>query len=328
MRAGLNRALHELLADDDRVVLLGEDLHDPGGGAFRVTAGLSTAFPNRVLSTPISEAAIVGTAIGLALAGMRPIVEVMVGDFLMLAADQLLNQAVKLATDVGGVPLVVRTASGGGRGYGPTHSQSLEGIVSAIPGLTVVCPSHRHDPGLLLERAVHDWPFATVVFEHKLTYPLATGLSPFEEAPPTDSDPGARLFPTLVRRSATSDVTVVTYGGMLSTVEAVAEQLADEEIGVDIIVPSLLAPLPVDTLWPLLMKARRVVVVEEGHPAHGFGAELGAVLHERHHGGRFVRIGTPPIPIPAARTLEREVIPSEERILEAIVDALLDASVH
>ena len=131
------------------MIVLGEDLHDPYGGAFKVTAGLSTEFPGRVISTPISEAGVVGASIGLALAGYRPIAEIMFADFVTLAMDQLYNHAVKfpgMFEDMR-VPIVVRTPSGGRRGYGPTHSQSPENLMTAVPGLTVVFPSHRHDSG-------------------------------------------------------------------------------------------------------------------------------------------------------------------------------------
>jgi len=149
VRQALNSALRKLLSEVPEVVLLGEDLHDPYGGAFKVTAGLSTDFPERVISTPISEAGIIGAGIGLALAGRRPIVEVMFADFLALGMDQILNHAVKFPGMFpdGAVPLVIRTPSGGRRGYGPTHSQSTESLMVAVPGLTVVFPSHRHAAG-------------------------------------------------------------------------------------------------------------------------------------------------------------------------------------
>jgi 2-oxoisovalerate dehydrogenase E1 component len=170
VRASLNRSLAGLLAGHCEVLLLGEDLHDPYGGAFKVTVGLSTRFPDRVISTPISEAGVIGASIGLALAGFRPIVEIMFADFLTLGMDQIYNHAVKFPWMFAEarVPLVIRAASGGRRGYGPTHSQSPESLMGAVPGLTVLYPSHRHDPGELLRRAVLDWNSPTIFFEHKL----------------------------------------------------------------------------------------------------------------------------------------------------------------
>ena len=137
--------------------MLGEDILDPYGGAFKVTQGLSTRFPDRVFTTPISEAAIVGMSVGLALRGLHPIAEIMFGDFVALAADQIVNHAAKYPAMYNGqvqVPLVMRTPMGGGRGYGPTHSQSLERLFFGIPHLKLVAPSHAHDPGALLEAAV------------------------------------------------------------------------------------------------------------------------------------------------------------------------------
>jgi 2-oxoisovalerate dehydrogenase E1 component len=317
VRSSLNAALRRLLASDPRVVLLGEDLADPYGGAFKVTAGLSTAFPERVVSTPISEAAIVGAGVGLAMAGGRPVVEIMFADFLTLAIDQLLNHAVKFAgifPDTS-VPLVVRTPSGGHRGYGPTHSQSTETLAAAIPGLTVVVPSHRHDPGLLLETAVREWPHPTVFFENKILYGLSCDQGEYFDAAADLRDPAAALFPTLVSGVGAADVTLVTYGGALPGVEAAAIRLEAEELTVRIIALSLIAPLPCCTLTTLLRDAPLVVVVEESATTHGVGAELGAVLLEAGFRGRFARIGAPPIPIPAARGLERAVLPGDDRIV-------------
>lgn len=325
VRSCLNAELRQLLAEDARVVLLGEDLHDPNGGAFKVTSGLSTEFAGRVISTPISEAAIVGAGIGLALTGYRPIVEVMFADFLSLAADQILNQAVKLAQVPGeSVPLVIRTSSGGRRGYGPTHSQSPESIFAAFPGLTVVAVSHRHNPGALLRRAVLHWPYPTIVFEPKLLYGMTSEPGPYQPCAADAADPAADLFPTLVSGDAGADITLVTYGGMLPTVETAARALEAEELSVRIVVPSLLAPFPRHTLLPVLTTGcERIVVVEEAPSAYGVAAELGAVLLESGYRGRFARVGTPPVPIPAARSLESDLIPDARRIADAVI-ALID----
>ncbi len=158
----LRQGLHSILADNPRAVVLGEDILDPYGGAFKVTQGLSTRFPDRVFTTPISEAAIVGVSVGLALRGFHPIAEIMFGDFLTLAADQLINHAAKYPAMYNGqvtTQLVVRTPMGGGRGYGPTHSQSIERLFFGIPHLRLVAPSHIHDAGALLQQAVNDVRF-------------------------------------------------------------------------------------------------------------------------------------------------------------------------
>src|SRR5512136_1238212 len=168
----LNSALHQAFADDDKVYLLGEDILDPYGGAFKVTRGLSTKFPGRVLTTPISEAAIAGLAGGMALRGLRPVAEIMFGDFVTLIADQLVNHAAKFRWMYNNnvrVPMVVRTPMGGRRGYGPTHSQSLEKMFMGVPGLKVVAPNTLGDPGRLLESAIDD-DDPVLFVEHKLLY--------------------------------------------------------------------------------------------------------------------------------------------------------------
>jgi 2-oxoisovalerate dehydrogenase E1 component len=186
----------------------------------------------------------------------------------------------------------------------------------------VVFPSHRHEAGVLLERAVSDWPYPTVFFEHKLVYGLPCEAASYHESIADSDDTGAALFPTLVSGSTNPDLTLVGYGGILPILENVAAKLEEEELEVEIIVPSLLAPLPRRTLVDLLRNRERILIVEEGHAEYGFAAELGAALLEAGHNGRFLRIGTPPVPVPAARSLEAEIIPSEEYILEKAISLI------
>jgi 2-oxoisovalerate dehydrogenase E1 component len=325
VRASLNNALDHLLAGHPEVIILGEDLHDPYGGAFKVTAGLSTRYPGRVISTPISEAGVVGAAIGLALHGYRPVVEIMFADFLSLAMDQLYNHAVKFPGmfPEARVPLVVRTPSGGRRGYGPTHSQSPENLMTGVPGLTIVFPSHRHDPGLLLRRAVLAWNSPTVFFEHKLLYGRTVDKADYRELEPDPSDPGAAWFPALIRGSGEPDVSLVAYGDSVRLAESVATQLEEEEISFEIVAPSLLAPLPRATLVNHLLSSPRIVVIEEAPTEFGFAAELGTALLEAGFQGRYRRVASPPVPIPAARSLETTVLPSEQDVLDCVVDTIL-----
>lgn len=325
VRQAINAALRHLLDQDPRVLLVGEDLHDPYGGAFKVTHGLSSDFPDRVLSTPISEAGVAGASIGLAMQGMRPIMEVMFADFLTLCMDQIYNHAVKFPGVFPGteVPLVVRTPCGGRRGYGPTHSQSPENIFTAIPGLTVVFPSHRHDVADLLVCATQRWPFPTLFLEHKLLYGEKCEPGPFRELAPSTGDAGAALFPTLVTGSEDPDLTIVAYGGMLPLAEQAAAVLADqEELAVELVVPCLLAPLPRATLLDHLRRRPRIVIVEETHVGYGVSAELMAALHESGHDGHVARIGTPPLPISSARSLERQLIPDVDSIVQEMLEAV------
>jgi 2-oxoisovalerate dehydrogenase E1 component len=321
VRAALNGALRHLLDRHGETLLLGEDLHDPYGGAFRVTAGLSTDFPGRVLSTPISEAGVTGAGIGLALAGFRPVVEVMFADFLTLCLDQLYNHAVKFPGVFPGmrVPLVVRSPGGGRRGYGPTHSQSPENLLTSVPGLTVIAGSHRHDNGRLLADASRRWPYPVLFLEHKLLYSEAQDAGDYRELPADPGDPAAALFPTLVRPAADPDVTILAYGGMLPVVERAARRLEEEELSVEIVAPSLLAPFPKGTIIDRLQDRERVVVAEESHHEFGVGAEVLACLLEAGFRGRALRVGTPPVPLPSARSLESRVIPDEGRLAEDIL---------
>ena len=247
VRQAINNALRHLLQSTPEALLIGEDLHDPYGGAFKVTQGLSTEFPGRVISTPISEAGVTGASIGLALAGFKPVMEVMFADFLTLCMDQLYNHAVKfpgIFEDMP-VPLVIRTPAGGRRGYGPTHSQSPEHLLTSVPGLTVIFASHRHDIGTLLLDATLRWPYPVVFLEHKLLYGEKQDAAGYVELPASGDDIASHLFPVLRRGSDAPDVTLVTYGGMLPLVEGAASRLeAEEELAVEIIALSLLAPLP------------------------------------------------------------------------------------
>jgi 2-oxoisovalerate dehydrogenase E1 component len=183
----------------------------------------------------------------------------------------------------------------------------------------VVFPSHRHEPGRLLESASLEWGFPVVFFEHKLLYGVVQDRGNYEVVTPDVNDPGARLFPTLVRGREQPDLTIVAYGGTLPLVEEVADRLADEDLIVEIVAPSLLQPLPRNTLASQLMSRSRVAVIEESPLGPGFGSELAATLLERGFGGRLKRIAPPPVPIPAARSLESSVLPDARRLFDALV---------
>ncbi|WP_295005682.1 thiamine pyrophosphate-dependent enzyme [uncultured Dechloromonas sp.] len=325
VRAALNDALRQLLATDPEVILVGEDLHDPYGGAFKVTAGLSEQFKGRVISTPISEAGITGAGIGLAMAGKKPIVEIMFADFLTLCMDQIYNHAVKFPGmfEDTSVPLIIRTPCGGRRGYGPTHSQSLENLFVSVPGLTVLYGSHRHDLGHLLVNASQRWDNPTLFLEHKLLYGEKQDAGDYVEVEPDGGDIGAVLFPTLRNGSDDPDVTLLSYGGMLPVTEKAARILSDEEeLSVEIVAPALLAPLPRETLLRLLMDRPRILVVEEAHHHFGFSAEILALLAENGYAGRVARLGAAPVPIASARSLESSQLPDENAVVAAVMDLI------
>ncbi|WP_136661018.1 alpha-ketoacid dehydrogenase subunit alpha/beta [Nitratireductor sp. XY-223] len=323
VRQALNAALHAILEACPEAIVLGEDLHDPYGGAFKVTERMTSEYPDRVLSTPISEAGVVGSGIGLAMAGRLPVVEIMFADFLSLGMDQIYNHAVKfppLFEEVA-IPLVIRAACGGGRGYGATHSQTPESLCASVPGLTVVYGSHRHDMGRLLENAVHDWRHPTVFFEHKLLYSRPNEPGGYTVLPANAADPAAQLFPTLHNDRAEPDVTIVAYGGMAPLVEEVAEELErEEEIAVEIVLPSLIAPLPRQTLSDALAGRSRIIIAEESPTEFGVGAEIAATLAESGYVGLLRRVGAPSVPIPSARSLEEQVLPGRDRLIAEILE--------
>ncbi len=311
-----SRALWEALAEemrrDERVFLLGEDVSH--GGYFSVTTGLAEEFPGRVLDTPISEYAIVGSAVGAAMRGLRPVAEILFSDFLTACMDPIVNQAAKLRYMSGGqyaLPLVVRTPGGAGLGMAAQHSQSLEALLTGIPGLIVVAPSNPRDAKGLLKAAIRS-ANPVLFFENKLGY-LETGPVP----------PGDWIVPLgrarVVHRG--DDLTVVAVGGMVSTVLSAARTLEIEGIGVELIDPRTLVPLDLETIAASAARTRRLVTVEEAPRTHGFGAELVARVVEAlgPQALRAVhRIGAREVPIPYARNLERAAIPGEDRIVEEL----------
>jgi pyruvate/2-oxoglutarate/acetoin dehydrogenase E1 component len=321
----LNEALTALLRDNPNLFVIGEDLLDPYGGAFKVTKGLSSAFPERVLSTPISEAGFVGVGAGLALRGYEAVVEIMFGDFVTLIADQLINQISKM-TWMYGEPLplrlVVRTPMGGRRGYGPTHSQTLERLYLGVPGLSVVAVSHLFDPGEMLRRAVVDTAQPVLFIENKTLYtePVLAPDALYRRSGLRVAADEA-LFPTLtLSPDEAPDVTLVSYGGMVPLCLDAAQRLREEEeLAVEVVVPHLLSPLDAEPLLASARRSRRVVVVEEGIAAWGWGAEVVAELAAVALGAPPERVGAKGTPIPASRELETHTLPQTEDIIAAVL---------
>lgn len=322
----LNTSLRGLLETTPDVVLFGEDLLDPYGGAFKVTRGLQRDFPNRVFTTPISEAALAGLAGGMALRGLRPVLEIMFGDFLALCMDQIVNHASKFRMMYNGrvrVPLTIRTPMGGGRGYGPTHSQCLEKLFFGVPELRLVAPSLFCDAGRVLAQAVFD-DRPVLFVEHKLLYPAELVTSPVSGLWVT-SEVDNFSYPVSVIRnfgSSKPDVTLITYGGLSRFVPSILQHLAEEEIKIVACIPSLIKPPPFEVIEEVAAESGRVVIAEEGSVPWGWGAEIAARLHDSlFHGlSRPVRrIGALPSVIPAARELEQAVLPSSRNIEDALL---------
>lgn len=324
----LNLSLGNLLEESPEVIILGEDLLDPYGGAFKVTRGLQSRFPTRVLTTPISEAALTGIANGMALRGLRPVLEIMFGDFLTLCVDQILNHGAKFRTMYNErvtVPVTIRTPMGGGRGYGPTHSQCLERLFWGVPGIQVIAPSHYCNAGEVLKRAVRD-DRVVLFLEHKLLYPLP--ICP--ESPDISVETVFDSFGypvALIRNYKTGepDVTLITYGGVARHIASVLRRMMDEEIRVLACLPTLIKPLPFDLLRSAAKESGRVVIVEEGSLQWGWGAEVASRIHNslfKELRAPVARVGAAAIAIPAARALEQVVLPGENNIERAIIEVL------
>jgi acetoin:2,6-dichlorophenolindophenol oxidoreductase subunit beta len=316
VREALNRALDEALAGDSRVLVLGEDVADPAGGVSGVTKGLSTKYgTDRVLDTPISEAAIVGAAIGAALDGMLPVAEIMIMDFIGIALDQIANHAAKLRFMSGGrtpCPITVRTAVFGGLGSGATHSQSLEAWFMHIPGLKVVVPSTPADAKGLLTSCIFD-PDPCVFMETVITYGARGPV-------PTETGYAIPLGKADVKREG-RDVTVVTYGRGVFDALTAAEQLDGDGIDVEVVDLRTLVPLDVPAVLASVGKTKRAVVAHYATRFAGPGAELAATISHDLFGvltAPVERVGARFTPIPAASALEAAVFPSAAAIADAV----------
>jgi len=324
----LNAALHAVFADDTRTILLGEDIADPYGGAFGVTRGLSTKYPDRVLSTPISEAAIVGAAGGLAMCGDRVVVEVMFGDFITLCLDPIVNFISKSVTMYGRrhpMPVVVRCPVGGNRGYGPTHSQSPHKHLIGVPNLNLFELSPFHDPRHVFARMFAAGEPA-VFFEDKVLYTRPAGLGPeacgLYRLDPLDPE-GNWMRVRPVETGAFPDLVVIAPGGLAPRVVGALEKaLVDREIEGHLLVPAQLFPLAIDPVSELLAAAGRILVVEDGVAGGGWAAEVTRLVYDRLWGRlrHPVRVVQPHCAvIPAAAGLERRLLVQEMTVYRAVV---------
>lgn len=336
--SSLNGALHRTMADE-RVVLLGEDLLDPYGGAFKVSKGLSTAFPERVFTTPISEAGFTGVAAGMAMRGLLPVVEIMFGDFLLLAGDQIVNHIAKYPWMYNGqvdVPIVIRTPMGGRRGYGPTHSQSLEKHFLGVPGLVVLAPHPHHDPGALLEHAILHERRPVLFIENKLLYgravetPIAGRVG--EMYARTSEGPYPTTTLSFDDSFSHADLTVVAQGGMSSLALRVAEELLlEEEIYAEVVLPTLLSPLDLEPIARSLRRSGRLLVTEEATPAAGWSSEVIARVCKAEFGALRAApaaVSSRDCPIANTRTLEEAILPQEGDILRAALELVRPAPVR
>ena len=313
-REALRMALEDALRRDERVFLMGEDV-GRYGGCYAVSLGLLEEFgPERVRDTPLSESGFVGAGIGAALGGMRPIVEIMTVNFSLLALDQIVNNAATLLYMSGGqfnVPIVIRMTTGAGRQLGAQHSHSLEGWYTHIPGIRILAPATLEDARGMLWPAVCD-PDPVLLFEHGALYNVEGELA--DDAGPVDLDSAA------VRRDG-SDVTIISYGGMLRVALGAADELAQEGISAEVVDLRSLRPLDTSTIVSSVVRTHRAVVVDEGWRTGSLSAEVSARIMEEAFYDLDAPVGrvcTAEVPMPYAKHLEDEATPQVRDVTAAV----------
>jgi pyruvate dehydrogenase E1 component beta subunit len=318
-REALNQALREEMERDESVFIMGEDI-GVFQGAFKVTQGLLEEFgEKRVRDTPISENTIVGLGVGAAMAGLRPIVEIMTVNFSLLAMDQIVNHMAAIHYMFGGqvkVPMVVRMPQGAGNQLGPTHSHCFEALYLHVPGLLVAVPSTPADAKGLLKAAIRD-DNPVVFIEHETLYGRRGEV-------PDDGEP-IRFGEAAVRREG-DDVTIIGISRMAETASKAAETLAAEhEVEAEVIDPRTLRPLDMDTIVESVKKTNRAVIVEEGWPHGGVGANLAALIQEQAFDwldAPVQRVTGADVPMPYSKPLEQAAIPHEEHVIAAVMASL------
>ena len=321
MREALNQALAEEMRRDERVFVMGEDV-GVFQGAFKVTEGLLDEFgERRVRDTPISENTIVGTGVGSAMAGLRPVVEIMTVNFSLLAMDQIVNHAAAIPYMFNGqvrVPMVIRMPGGGGHQLGPTHSHSFEALYLQIPGLLVACPSTPADAKGLLKAAIRD-DNPVIFIEHETLYGARGEI-------PENGDDGLLRFGEAAVRREGGDVTIVGILRMVEAAEKAAKTLAGEHnVDAEVIDPRTLRPLDLDTILDSVRKTNRAVVVEEGWPHGGVGANLAALIQEQafdYLDAPVQRVTGADVPMPYSKRLEQAAIPHAEHVVSAAMATL------
>ena len=313
-REAVREALREALEKDPRVFLMGEDV-GRYGGCYAVSKGLIDQFgEDRVIDTPLSESGFVGAGVGAALAGMRPIVEVMTVNFSLLALDQIVNNAATIRHMSGGqfnIPLVIRMATGAGRQLAAQHSHSLECWYAHVPGLKVLTPATISDARYMLEMALQD-PDPVIIFEHVMLYNEEAELLPKEQI--------AAMDKAVIRRAG-EDLSLITYGGSLGKTLVAADQLASEGINAEVIDLRCLRPLDKTTLLESLSRTHRAVLVDESWKTGGMAAEISAMLMEEAFwdlDAPVLRVCSQEVPIPYPEHLERAALPQVADIIAAV----------
>ena len=306
--------LGQELERDENIVMLGEDIGFDGGN-FNCTKGLRDKYGDlRVKDTPISEQGFVGMGVGMALTGLRPVIELMFSDFLLVAADQVVNQMAKIRYMSGGqcnVPMTIRCPIGAGRSSAAQHSQSMQALVAHFPGMKVVVPSTAQEAAGLLKTAIRD-DDPVVFFEHKMEYNRMFDVDDEIEPIPFGKARIAREG---------KDITIVATSSMVMKSEAAAEKLASEGIDCEIIDLRTIVPMDTETIIESVKKTGKLIVVDEAHEVCGIGAEVAAAVADDvfyYLDAPIGRIGNPQTPLPFSPALEFPLIPSEEKVIEKV----------
>ncbi|HAD29358.1 MAG: alpha-ketoacid dehydrogenase subunit beta [Paracoccaceae bacterium] len=324
----LSKAVNEALAEemrlDSTVILMGEDVAE-AGTPFKVTSGLVEEFgTTRVIDTPISEPGFTGLAVGAAMTGLRPVVDIMFGDFLFLIMDQLCNQAAKTHYMSGGkltVPMVVRTNMGATRRSAAQHSQSLHALVAHIPGIKVAMPSSAYEAKGLMKTAIRD-NNPVIIFEDKLMYQ--------DKAPVPEQEYLIPFGAAHILREG-SDITLVATSSMVQVAQAAALHLAEQGVSAEVIDPRTIAPLDEETILTSVKKTSRAIVIDEGHQSYGVTAEIAARIAEKafyHLDAPVQRLGAMDVPIPFSPALEDLTVPTPDDVVARALMAMRGELFH
>ncbi len=323
----INEFFMKSINNDDKIILIGEDIKDPYGGAFKVTSGLSSKFKSNIISTPISEAGITGMGIGLCLLGYKPFVEIMFGDFITYAYDQIISNASKfyhMYNKKVTVPIVIRTPMGGGRGYGPTHSQSIEKLFNGINNIQIVALNTLIDAGIIFQSLIN-YQHCTILIENKVDYGRLQNKMPSSvnyNFTKSDSE-----YPVIIGQpdGINTNLSIITYGGSVHPVlECIDELFLEYEIFPQIIVLTKIYPIDSKNISDLVRDSNYIVTVEESNVEGGFGSEIISSLIELNEfeNKKYLRIGSENVPIPSTKSLEEKLLVSSDMIIKRLKEIL------
>jgi len=323
----INMFFHEVMSQDEKVLFIGEDVVSPYGGAFKAAVGLSDKYPDNVISTPISEQAITGLANGLALGGYKPYLEIMFGDFITLSMDQIINHASKfyhMYNKKVVCPVVIRTPMGGGRGYGPTHSQTLDKYLAGIDNVSLIALNSFVDPKTIYEEVYANEEHPVIVVENKVNYGEIVGDKDHRYFALEQTESG---YPVVRCRPKIDEptITIVSYGGIASDIfENLSNIFYETEFIPEFLVLSQISPLDTTVVEESVRKTRNIIVVEEGSSSFGIGAEILSSIIEKVGTNKvniMHRVGAESVPIPSVRSLEKNILPNK-KILDKITEII------